>query len=246
MQLGVDSLLVVDMRAWFTKELDLEMPILKILGGATVYDLVDDAMTRLAPELVPNLAGSVGETNAAADSGVQEQQQFSEVKGPSAEEVAEIEAENNEASWSYAVEQEEREEQEMAIMAPINLLPFEDHQPSIEVYEASAGAQTSKYPSTIAGDLEKVYQRPDTTQPTSRSEASSDYVKSELEGKHWRQPPGKLCREDDRVVWNIAALVPDATSTGSYYIQPAMPRQVDWAHPFRRHRSLHSRGRQPS
>ncbi|KAI3401844.1 hypothetical protein diail_8222 [Diaporthe ilicicola] len=54
-ELGVDSLLAVDMRTWFTKELDLDMPVLKILGGATVSDLVEDAVKRLSPELVPNV-----------------------------------------------------------------------------------------------------------------------------------------------------------------------------------------------
>ncbi|KAF2268091.1 hypothetical protein CC78DRAFT_565861 [Lojkania enalia] len=55
-ELGVDSLLAVDMRAWFTKELDLDMPVLKILGGATVEELVEDAVKRLSAEIVPNLA----------------------------------------------------------------------------------------------------------------------------------------------------------------------------------------------
>ncbi|KAI1632403.1 hypothetical protein F4809DRAFT_656376 [Biscogniauxia mediterranea] len=54
-ELGVDSLLAVDMRSWFTKELDLDMPVLKILGGATVNELVEDAMKRLSPELIPNI-----------------------------------------------------------------------------------------------------------------------------------------------------------------------------------------------
>jgi hybrid polyketide synthase/nonribosomal peptide synthetase ACE1 len=58
-ELGVDSLLAVNMRAWFTKELDLDMPVLKILGGATVRDLVEDAFKRLSPALVPKLNGGV-------------------------------------------------------------------------------------------------------------------------------------------------------------------------------------------
>ena len=87
---------------------------------------------------------------------------------------------------------------EMAIMAPIDLRPFEDHQSSIEADEASAGAQSSKYPSTIAGDLEKVYQHSDTTQPTSHSGASSDYVKSELEGKSGEEHGDNSSLEKDR------------------------------------------------
>ena len=54
-ELGVDSLVAVDLRSWFTNELGLDMPVLKILGGASVADLVEDAAKRLPAELVPNL-----------------------------------------------------------------------------------------------------------------------------------------------------------------------------------------------
>lgn len=65
-ELGVDSLLAVDMRTWFTKELDLDMPVLKILGGATVSDLVEDAVKRLSPDLIPNVV-KAAPTEAAGD-----------------------------------------------------------------------------------------------------------------------------------------------------------------------------------
>lgn len=65
-ELGVDSLLAVDMRTWFTKELDLDMPVLKILGGATVSDLVEDAVKRLSPDLIPNVI-KVATTEATGD-----------------------------------------------------------------------------------------------------------------------------------------------------------------------------------
>lgn len=54
-ELGVDSLVAVDMRSWFTDELDLDMPVLKILGGASVSDLIEDAVSRLPQELIPNV-----------------------------------------------------------------------------------------------------------------------------------------------------------------------------------------------
>ncbi|KAL6706945.1 hypothetical protein ACN47E_004895 [Coniothyrium glycines] len=53
--LGIDSLVAVDMRFWFTKELDLDMPVLKLLGGATVEEMVQDTMERLSPDLTPKL-----------------------------------------------------------------------------------------------------------------------------------------------------------------------------------------------
>ena len=65
-ELGVDSLTAVDLRAWFTKELDMDMPVLKILGGATLAEVVADAAKRLSKELTPNLAVS-GDSAAAAD-----------------------------------------------------------------------------------------------------------------------------------------------------------------------------------
>ncbi|KAL4921614.1 hypothetical protein BDW62DRAFT_208207 [Aspergillus aurantiobrunneus] len=41
---GVDSLVAVDIRTWFTKELRVDMPTLKILNGRSVDDLVLDAV----------------------------------------------------------------------------------------------------------------------------------------------------------------------------------------------------------
>ncbi|KAB8233744.1 uncharacterized protein BDW43DRAFT_310755 [Aspergillus alliaceus] len=55
-ELGIDSLVAVDMRVWFTKELDLDMPVLKLLGGATVAAMVEDTMERMSPDLIPNVA----------------------------------------------------------------------------------------------------------------------------------------------------------------------------------------------
>lgn len=64
--LGIDSLVAVDMRFWFTKELDLDMPVLKLLGGASVEEMVQDTMMRLSPELTPNLAKDPGQASASA------------------------------------------------------------------------------------------------------------------------------------------------------------------------------------
>ncbi|KAL4880555.1 hypothetical protein BJY04DRAFT_219024 [Aspergillus karnatakaensis] len=50
-ELGVDSLMAIEMRSWFTKELDLDIPVLKILGGHTVTELLCEALN-LMPSLV--------------------------------------------------------------------------------------------------------------------------------------------------------------------------------------------------
>ncbi|KAI2612374.1 PKS-NRPS hybrid [Hypoxylon fragiforme] len=53
--LGIDSLFAVDIRSWFIKELQLEIPVLKILGGATVGDILETAQQLLPKELTPKL-----------------------------------------------------------------------------------------------------------------------------------------------------------------------------------------------
>ena len=54
--LGVDSLVAVDIRAWFLKELEIDMPVLKILGGATLADLLSFAVEKLPENLKPNVS----------------------------------------------------------------------------------------------------------------------------------------------------------------------------------------------
>lgn len=55
---GVDSLIAVEVRSWFLKELDIDMPVLKVLGGASMIDLLEDAIDGLPPGTVPNLGSS--------------------------------------------------------------------------------------------------------------------------------------------------------------------------------------------
>lgn len=159
-QLGVDSLLAVDMRSWFTKELDLDMPVLKILGGATVYDLVDDAMGRLSRDLVPKLAGS---TEAAPDAEEESAEAGLDESAEVEDEIVEVVAD--------VVEEEASEEQDAIVMVPIELPPFD----SDDDDDKSPGASSPA--STMGEDLEKVDQQSDTTQATSQSECS--YVKVE-------------------------------------------------------------------
>ncbi|TDZ24970.1 Polyketide synthase-nonribosomal peptide synthetase [Colletotrichum orbiculare MAFF 240422] len=51
--LGIDSLVAVDIRSWFIKEFQVEIPVLKILSGATVDDIIAQAQKLLPKELVP-------------------------------------------------------------------------------------------------------------------------------------------------------------------------------------------------
>lgn len=81
-ELGIDSLVAVDMRIWFTRELDLDLPVLKLLGGATVEDMVEDAVARLSPALIPNVKdGPKPEAEPAADAENQEESLEKEENG---------------------------------------------------------------------------------------------------------------------------------------------------------------------
>ena len=46
------------MRSWFLKEIDVDVPVLKVLSGATMIDLLEDVIEGLSPAIVPNLGSS--------------------------------------------------------------------------------------------------------------------------------------------------------------------------------------------
>ena len=64
-ELGVDSLIAVDVRSWFLKELEVDIPVLQILSGVTVQSLIDTACEKLPAELTAQ-AASGGESASAA------------------------------------------------------------------------------------------------------------------------------------------------------------------------------------
>ena len=49
---GVDSLMAVEVRSWFIKELDVDIPVLKILGGTSISDLVEEALKLLPTSIL--------------------------------------------------------------------------------------------------------------------------------------------------------------------------------------------------
>ena len=51
--LGIDSLVAVELRSWFLRELDVDVPVLKILGGAKIAELVEFAVNKLPSALAP-------------------------------------------------------------------------------------------------------------------------------------------------------------------------------------------------
>jgi len=66
--LGIDSLVAVSLRSWFLKELNIDMPVMKILGGASIGDLLSYAVEKLPEELTPNLESEESRANAELSS----------------------------------------------------------------------------------------------------------------------------------------------------------------------------------
>ncbi|KAJ4287123.1 hypothetical protein N0V88_007745 [Collariella sp. IMI 366227] len=56
LELGIDSLVAVEVRSWFLKELKVDIPVLKIVGGASLADLCQRALEKLPDEFVPSSA----------------------------------------------------------------------------------------------------------------------------------------------------------------------------------------------
>jgi hypothetical protein len=69
--LGVDSLVAVEIRTWFAQEVGADVAVLKILGGPSIEELVEDVLSKIATSLNASLALQV-ESDAAASSGSDE------------------------------------------------------------------------------------------------------------------------------------------------------------------------------
>ncbi|KAF7557832.1 hypothetical protein G7Z17_g375 [Cylindrodendrum hubeiense] len=64
MNLGIDSLVAVQVRSWFMKELGVDVPVLKILSDATLTDIGKGALDRLAGAVAEDQAQAPGEVAA--------------------------------------------------------------------------------------------------------------------------------------------------------------------------------------
>ncbi|CAI7659405.1 unnamed protein product [Penicillium glandicola] len=53
--LGIDSLVAVDLRSWFVRELSVEIPMLQILSGSSLWSLTADCVSKLPPTLLPGI-----------------------------------------------------------------------------------------------------------------------------------------------------------------------------------------------
>jgi hypothetical protein len=68
--LGIDSLVAVDTRSWFMRELGVDVPVMKILGGASMTDLVDFVFENLPQELLSRWEPEADQTNGTASVGI--------------------------------------------------------------------------------------------------------------------------------------------------------------------------------
>jgi hybrid polyketide synthase / nonribosomal peptide synthetase ACE1 len=69
-EIGVDSLIAVEIRTWFMKELNVDMDILKVLGGASAADLCTDALTKLTSGHAPMPDGKSEPGHVSMNGGV--------------------------------------------------------------------------------------------------------------------------------------------------------------------------------
>ena len=56
--LGIDSLVAVEIRSWFIKEIETEIPVFKVLSGGSVTQLLEYAVENMPVRLTPNLNDS--------------------------------------------------------------------------------------------------------------------------------------------------------------------------------------------
>lgn len=61
---GIDSLMAVEIRTWFLKELEVDIPVLRVLSGSSITDLLAEAMDRV-PSTVVDFS-TLGNTKADA------------------------------------------------------------------------------------------------------------------------------------------------------------------------------------
>ncbi|PYH98773.1 ketoacyl-synt-domain-containing protein [Aspergillus ellipticus CBS 707.79] len=67
-ELGVDSLVAIELRQWFVKELSVDIPVLQIIGGSSIRDLSRLAASKLSTEYVPNIDKSGSQQRLVPDS----------------------------------------------------------------------------------------------------------------------------------------------------------------------------------
>ncbi|KAI0203696.1 hypothetical protein F4808DRAFT_467077 [Astrocystis sublimbata] len=66
-QMGIDSLMAVDIRGWFGKTIEVSVPVLRILNGGSIGELVAAGTDSIPSSLIPKCDGnSIGERRSAS------------------------------------------------------------------------------------------------------------------------------------------------------------------------------------
>lgn len=60
-EIGLDSLLAVEIRSWWLKTVGVSLPVMKILSGMTVGQLITSGAEELSPDLIPNVRSERGD-----------------------------------------------------------------------------------------------------------------------------------------------------------------------------------------
>ncbi|KAK0741489.1 polyketide synthetase [Schizothecium vesticola] len=63
--LGVDSLVAVEIRSWFLKEIETEIPVFKVLSGGSVTQLLEYAIENMPAKLAPNQNGETSDAGTS-------------------------------------------------------------------------------------------------------------------------------------------------------------------------------------
>ena len=66
-ELGIDSLIAVEIRSWFMKNMSVNVPVLKILTGTTVRELLQFALKMLPQELHPSVVDNTKDVLPPSD-----------------------------------------------------------------------------------------------------------------------------------------------------------------------------------
>ncbi|KAI0487511.1 hypothetical protein F4859DRAFT_525620 [Xylaria cf. heliscus] len=65
--LGIDSLVAVEVRSWFLKELKVDIPVLRVVGGASPAELCQSALEKLPEELLASIGAQNEEPTKATE-----------------------------------------------------------------------------------------------------------------------------------------------------------------------------------
>ncbi|KKK21517.1 hypothetical protein AOCH_006732, partial [Aspergillus ochraceoroseus] len=72
--LGIDSLVAVEVRSWFLKEVKVDIPVLKVVGGASLAELCQRAMEKIPEELLAGVGKPAEEEPPKASAPVSQPQ----------------------------------------------------------------------------------------------------------------------------------------------------------------------------